>query len=127
MLYKCRTQRHDLCVLTVSPDILDLDNVVVTDSNASSDYVRFAKAPEGLRIVDRALVFAEYWTHADPIEQFRHKAAKCAEVLVLDCVAPEFIRGAFVVNEQAQERLALVAAELPAAVDAHFFFATGNP
>jgi len=41
MLYKRQGQHADLCVLQVSTDVLDLLGVVVTDANASSDYVRF--------------------------------------------------------------------------------------
>lgn len=66
MLYKRRGQHDRICVMQVVSDVLDLPGVVVTDANASSDYVRFSAAPAGLRIVDRELTFAESWTDADP-------------------------------------------------------------
>ena len=59
MLYKRHGQHRDLCVLRVSPRVLELPDVVVTDGNAASDYTRFAAAPDGLTIVDWDLTFAE--------------------------------------------------------------------
>src|SRR2546425_137988 len=67
MLYKRRGQHDRICVMQVVSDVLDLPGVVVTDANASSDYVRFSAAPAGLRIVDRELTLAESWTDADPL------------------------------------------------------------
>ena len=67
MLYKRQSRHAELCVLRINPSILDLPGVVVTDGNASSNYVRFAAAPDGLRIINRELTFAEYWTDPDDI------------------------------------------------------------
>ncbi|MBI4469154.1 MAG: DUF4433 domain-containing protein [Acidobacteria bacterium] len=85
MLSKIRAQHASICVLRISTDVLDLPGVIVSDQNASSGYARFAAAPEGLRLIDEALVFAEYWTHPDdPIAEWRHGSIKCAEILVPD-------------------------------------------
>ncbi len=67
VLFKRQDQHLDLCVLQVSTDVLDLPGVVVTDANASSDYVRFAAAPGGLSIVDRKATFAESWMDPNQI------------------------------------------------------------
>jgi len=120
MLYVRR--HHAVCVLTVSTGVLDLADVVITDSNASSDYVRFAAAPAGLRIVDRDRTFAEYWTDNDQIEEWRKKAAKCAEVLVPDRVEARFIRGAYVSSEQARAELEALNTGLTVTVNPHLFF-----
>jgi hypothetical protein len=78
MMFKlvARGLRGSLCVLRVSTDVLDLPDVVVSDANAAAKgvYTRFEEAPEGLAIVNRNLTFARYWTHADYIEELRHKA-----------------------------------------------------
>ena len=122
MLYKQQTQHVTICVLSVSPDVLDLPQVIVTDSNASSEYVRFAAAPEGLRIVDRDQTFAEYWTDQDPIQQWRKKAAKCAEVLVPDRVDPRFVIGVYVSCEQAKRQVEAFGLGLPVNIQQHLFF-----
>lgn len=36
-----RAEAQSLCILRVSREILNISNVVVTDQNAASDYVRF--------------------------------------------------------------------------------------
>jgi hypothetical protein len=122
MLYK-RLDRHaELCVLRISLNVLDLPGVIVSDSNAASDYVRFAPAPGGLSIVDRARTFADDWTSADRIEYYRKKAAKCAEVLVPDRVDPCHILGAYVSCEGALARFNALGTGLEAAINRHTFF-----
>ncbi|MFQ5895213.1 MAG: DUF4433 domain-containing protein [Nitrospinota bacterium] len=113
-----------LCVLRVGPGVLDLAGVVITDQNAASTrYARFAPAPHGLEIVDRDMVFAEFWTHpSDQIAEWRHSSAKCAEVLVPDCVDPRYIFGAYVSCEHARTELQGRAPSLDVTVDPPMFF-----
>lgn len=122
MLLKKRDIHERICVLRVSVDVLDLRNVVVTDSNAASKYVSFRPAPAGLAIVDRDRSFAEWWTHEDHIEKWRHSAQKCAEVLVPDVVPPSYVVGAYVSCDDSQRALRRLAANLPITVDPHLFF-----
>jgi hypothetical protein len=87
---------HDaLCLLRVSLDVLDLEGVIVADRNASMDLVKFAPAPGGLGNITKELVFARYWNHDDPIKKQLHGGIVCAEVLVPDVVAPEYVTGAY--------------------------------
>ena len=122
MLYKRQGQHLELCVLQVSTDVLDLPGVVITDANASSNYVRFAAAPEGLSIVDREATFAEYWTDQDQIVEWRKKSAKCAEVLVPKRVEPRFIGGAYVSCLEAMTWFAGFNTGLAVSINAHLFF-----
>ncbi len=122
MLYKRRGRHQDICVLRVSPNVLDLPGVVITDANASSDYVRFAAAPGGLQIVDRELTFAERWTDPDPIAYYRKKSAKCAEVLVPEQIGLEHILGCYASCAYAEARIAEIDSELGTTIDAHLFF-----
>ena len=122
MLFKRKNRHGELSVLRVSTDILDLPGVVITDQNAASGYVRFSPAPTGLGSINRELVFAEYWTHQDPIEQYRHRSIKCAEVLVLDSVKPRFILGAYVSCDAARAAIEALGLGLPVTIDSHLFF-----
>jgi hypothetical protein len=122
MLLRRSNIHEQICVLRVSHDILDLRNVVITDSNAASKYVRFRSAPEGLAIVDRERTFAEWWTHEDQIEKWRHSSQKCAEVLVPDVVSARYIFGAYVSGRAGRERVQGVAPNLAVAQDPHLFF-----
>jgi hypothetical protein len=118
----CARRDQPVCVLAVSTDVLDLPGVVITDSNAASKYVRFAASPAGLRIVDRNRTFAEYWTDDDRIEEWRKKAAKCAEVLVPDRVEPRFVSGVYVPSDEARAVVSAMDTGLTVTVDGHLFF-----
>lgn len=123
MLFKVLDSHADTCVLHISTDVLDLPNVVIADRNASSDYVRFAPAPDGLENVDEDLVFAEFWTHSgNPIEEMRHGSIICAEVLVPDSVNTDFIMGAYVSGTDTEEEFEATGVTLPVTIDSHLFF-----
>jgi len=122
MLYVRQSHHIDLCILRVSTQVLDLPGVVIADSNASSDYARFAPAPKGLSIVDKHLTFAEYWTHLDPFEAMRRKSAKCAEVLVPDRIDPGLITGAYVSCPEATATLEALGVDIPVAINSYLFF-----
>lgn len=122
MLYKRRGQHKDICVLQVSTDVLDLPGVVIADANASSDYVRFAAAPNGLRIVNRELTFAERWTDPDLIAYYQKKSAKCAEVLIPDRVDPKYIGGCYVSCAVSRDRVIAISSKLDVTIDTHLFF-----
>jgi len=122
MLYKRQNQHDNLCVLRIDPKILDIPDVVITDGNASSEYVRFAPAPQGLSIVDRALTFADYWTHPDQIQYYKQKFAKCAEVLVPDRIDPGFISGAYVSCQESLNQFNQMNLGIEPLVNRHLFF-----
>ena len=113
MLYKRRNNHLTLCILVISPDVLDIPGTVITDGNAASNYTLFANSPNGLRIVDKELTFADYWTHADQIEAWQHRRMKCAEVLVPDQIPPEHILGAYVSCEEAKAAFEATGAIIP--------------
>jgi hypothetical protein len=105
MMYKRKDLHHELSVIRLSKNVLNLPKVVIADRNASSDYVLFTPAPDGLRTISKSLVYAKYWHHDDPIEKFRHASIKCAEVLVPDMVPTDFILGAYVSCEESKIKL----------------------
>jgi hypothetical protein len=107
----------------VDAGVLELPGVIVADCNAASDYVRFQTAASGLGLIDRARVFAQYWTHPDDqIDEWRHKSEKCAEALVPDGVAPRFVLGAYFANPVALARFVQLGVALTAEVKAGMFF-----
>ena len=105
MMYVRRNLHHSLCVLRISPEVLDLPNVVISDRKASTDYVRFAAATGGLSMVNYDLVFARDWNHENPIVKAEHKAVKCAEVLVPEKIDPKFIMGCYVSGPEGSQLL----------------------
>lgn len=105
MMFKRKGLHKELCVIRVSKKVLRIDGVVIADRNASSDYVLFVSAPDGLRFLDKELVFAKYWTHGDQIEQFRRASIRCAEVLVPEKVPADYLLGAYVSCEESKRTL----------------------
>jgi len=123
MLSRRREQNATICVLCVSPDVLDLPGVIVADRNAASDWVKFSAVEEGLRQISRERVFAQYWTHqGDSFEEMNHKSEKCAEVLVPDRVEARFFVGAYVANQAALAAFNAINVELPASINSAMFF-----
>lgn len=122
MLFKRKNLHTDLCVLRVNTDVLDLPRVVITDGNAASNYTRFWLSPNGLVGVNRELVFAEYWTDDDQIEQMKKKRAKCAEALVPNLVESRFILGAYVSCNNSLHKFRKIGSNLNVTVNSHLFF-----
>src|SRR5688572_30013418 len=82
MMSRRRNEAPRLCVLRVSVDILSIRGAVITDQNATSNYVKFS-APDQLKFMNLEDVFARNWKYPeDQIKEWRHSSAKCAEVLI---------------------------------------------
>jgi hypothetical protein len=126
MMYKRKMQHKNLSVLRIAPNVIDLTGVVITDGNASGQYVRFSSAPKGLSIANREWTFADDWRDPDTIQYFRKKAAKCAEVLVPDKVKPNHITGAYVSCQETLVRFQEMNTGLPVEINSHLFFREGE-
>lgn len=122
MMFMRKGQHRTLCVLRIQPTVLDLPGVVVTDGNASSVHVSFRAAPDGLKVVDKEMTFADDWRDPDKIQYWRKKTAKCAEVLLPDSVPPRFIVGAYVSCEEAKQSLNDLGLGIPTEINAKMFF-----
>jgi hypothetical protein len=105
MLYKRLDLRNELAVIRVSPLALDIPEAVVADGNAAVGFTAYQPAPHGVAIVDKETTFAARWTHSDPWEYRRRKAASCAELLVPDRIPADYVIGAWVASMQALRAL----------------------
>jgi hypothetical protein len=123
MLFKCKDQHTELCVILVDKEVLKLPDVVIADRNASTDMVRFYPSPQGLNYIDKDRVFAKYWTHPDNrTEQALHGAQICAEVLVPFKVDPRYILGVCVSGEEARNSVVSLNLNLDIEVVPDLFF-----
>jgi hypothetical protein len=111
-----------LLVLRVSTDVLDLPGTVITDGNASGDYVAFLPSPQGLEALDYDLVFARYWTHQDIHTYWHRKSCKCSEVLAPNVIPPDLILGCHASCADSASRIGAVAASLAVQVNPDLFF-----
>lgn len=122
MMSRRRAEAPELCVLTVSLDVLALNGTVLADQNAASKYVRFHH-PSRWSLLDFDAILAVNWTHpGDQIAEWRHKSRKCAEVLVPHRVDPARLTGAYVVDAAAETRLRATRFALPIRIDPVLFF-----
>jgi ssDNA thymidine ADP-ribosyltransferase, DarT len=122
MLFKRLNEVDSLCVLRVSKQVLAIAGAVITDQNAASDYVRFLD-PSQWKLLPFDDIYAEDWRHPnDPIAYWKHKARKCAEVLVPNLVDPKFVTGAYVVDAAAAARLMGLGFAPAVTVDRVLFF-----
>ena len=122
MMSSRRDQADTLCILRVNTQVLEIPGAVITDQNAASDYVKFMP-PSDLNRLNLDYIFAADWKHPNnQIEEWRHSSAKCAEVLVPERVPPNYLLGAYVVDEASQVSLKNAGFNLPIRVDSTLFF-----
>ena len=122
MMYDVRDDRDDHVVLRVSPDILDLPGVVVSDGNAACFGTVFYPAPAGLANLDEARVYARYWTHPDYWEYLERKRQRQAEGLVPHCIPSVYIVGCFVRHDVMVERCRSIGPNLDVRIGKRVFF-----
>lgn len=120
MLSARRHQNNDVCVLRVKNTILDQDGVIVTDKNAARD-CWFKTVDEGLLLLNKKEVYAEFWLNDNYLEQERLKGIKCAEVLVPECVKPCYIFGAYAANENVLKKLCQIP-DISGIINSNLFF-----
>jgi ssDNA thymidine ADP-ribosyltransferase, DarT len=122
MLFKRKEEAANLCILQVSIEVLNVAGTVISDQNAASDYVRFLH-PRQWQLLDFDAIYAMDWRHpGDQIAYWRHRAQKCAEVLVPQRVDSQFLTGAHVVDEAARGRLVESGFTLPVTTSPVLFF-----
>lgn len=125
MLFKRQGEAANLCVLRVSTEVLTLPGTVLSDQNAATDYVRFYD-PSQWQMLNFDDIYALDWRHpGDEIAYRRHRARKCAEVLVPRIIPSRFVLGAYVIDDTARERLVALGFRLPITVDPVLFFRQG--
>jgi hypothetical protein len=122
MLSRRRVEAESLCVLRISTQVFGIGGVVITDQNASSDYVRFLD-PSQWKFLSFDDIYAADWRHPDDqIAYWRHKARKCAEVLVPNVVDSKLVTGAYVFDAAAQTRLIDSGFAAAITIDRNLFF-----
>lgn len=122
MMYRRKDEAEDLCVLVFSTSVLNIPGCILSDQNASTDLVKFYTPEDGLNNINFNLVFAKYWTHEDHYEQCRRKAIKCAEILVPDCVPYDYVLGAYVLNNESEQKLLDLGFDKKVKIDRAIFF-----
>lgn len=123
MLSKVRDNNKEICVLRIDSAVMRLPGVVITDMNAASRYVRFYPYRSSLDFLNFEMIYAPCWLHPENKRlELKHKAIKCAEVLVPRCVEKEYIKGAYVYDEETMHLLRSAGFEPIIEVKSELFF-----
>jgi len=96
MLYRVidTFKKENIVVLQINPDIINKENIGITNGNAASSETEFFENIEkGLSSLDLNQFQKEYWNDSD-------KRKLMAELLVPDSVSPEKIMGIYVANDK---------------------------
>ena len=90
---------ENIVVLQINSDILQSNNVGITDGNAASDDTHFFEdVNQGLKALDVKQFKEEYWNESN-------KRKYMAEVLVCESIPPEKIMGIYVANTTISEQV----------------------
>lgn len=123
MLSRLRNKNDELCILAISPEVLNIKDVVVTDRNAATNIVQFLEPSQMTECLNFDIIYMNYWIDEnDQLRTASNKAIKCAEVLVPERIPPEYIIGAIVVNTLVKEKLELMNFNRIIKVDPRRFF-----
>ncbi len=118
MMSTLRDFNDCLAILRVSPDVIDLPGVVVTDRNAAAGTATFRTALEGIARLDESEVFARWWR-----DNLEARQKRMAEVLVPARIEPDLIVGAYVQTESGRAALAALCPDgFPITVNPDYYF-----
>jgi len=123
MLSKIRDRNTEITILQVAKTILLVEDVILCDRNASSDYVAFYPVEIGLNELNFQMIYNQYWTnHDNPFDMMTHKSIKCAEALIPNYVPSEYITGIVVCNNTVKAQLESMGIQLQIRVENSMFF-----
>lgn len=122
MMFKRKPLAKELCVVRVDLAVLDIQGTIIADRNAASDYVRFMQPDDALYVLDWGRIFARDWRAPNAPEYYENKSKKCAEVLVMDYVPPDYLREVLVVDEEVKQRTEPLVGDLLVRVHSDIFF-----
>ncbi len=104
MMYRVihEKSKKDLAVIGVRPDVMNSDNVFLTDGNAANAPTHFFPAKEGLKQIHSQwnVIQSEWWRSDDG-----SKRRIMAECLVPGRVAPEFINSVYVADHSIADQV----------------------
>jgi len=127
MLYflTCHNKIEDICILSLSKEVLLIPDSVITDRNAASDWACFKPSPEGLQVIDREITFAKNWNLDNEFLKMEYKSKKCAELLIPVAVNKKYIQKIYVANNSAEQKAMNVCNAIPIIVNNELFFNKG--
>jgi len=114
-----------LVILAVSTDVMQGNKAVFFSSmNAACKEAKFYDKSLALMFLKWDIILGDTWNSDDQEEKRIKKRIMCAEVLVRDNVAPEYIKKIFVPGQRTLDRLRQMKVVLPIEINKDMFFHT---
>lgn len=115
--------KKELCILAIDKCVLDFKNTIVTNQNAAVRVgTRFMSPSEAIKTLNFNNIMQNSWNLNDPVLKDHLKKQMMAEVLVLNRIPPQYIKGIFVPNEIIKNKLIKIGIELAIKVKPYWFF-----
>ena len=122
MMAKRRPEHDRICVLRISPAVLNVRGAVISDQNASSNWALFLPSPGGLQKLHSEEIFVRSWKFPnDQIREWRLGSLVCAELLIPHVVDSKLIIGAYVLDAAALARFTNLKTNLECAINTDIF------
>ncbi|MCB5262631.1 MAG: DUF4433 domain-containing protein [Candidatus Cloacimonetes bacterium] len=112
----------NLCVLSVHPNILKVQDAVVSDQNAARNLVRFYDPKVDFDKLDFENIYLRDWNVPDRHEYDRLKGIVCAETLIPDKMSFDHINSAYVVDDSVSCKLSNMGFNRPIIIEPDMFF-----
>ena len=122
MMYSIKHRINDICVLKIDKSVLNLENIIIADRNASVSGVCFFPPNQAIRELNFDIINLSSWNFDDPIKKMRIKALMMAEVLVYECIQPCYITEVLVGNRIAYDKVLSLNLPVPVKIDRRIFF-----
>ena len=130
MMYKLKMNMgndfKNIIILAINSDILNREDTVIADRNATASTVAFMPVPEAIEKINFNLIYLNSWDHPDPEEKYKLKLLISAEVLVPYKIDVSYIAGIIVSNAEIKDALKkIVSNNIPITINKNMFFQGG--
>ena len=113
--------QDSLCILRIDTQVLNFQNVFISDRNAAVGGAKFMKADE-INSLDFRKIYSESWNDEDPLKKMRLKALMMAEILVYNCIETCYIKEILVANERTLQKVRQLNLPIPVKIEKYLFF-----
>jgi len=96
MLYRLVSNGDKCIVFSISLDVLNLTDTLVSDRNASTQISRVYDVADGFAELDFEKIRSRYWVDASGFQELSTKEKMQAEILVKDVILPKYFNKIYV-------------------------------
>jgi len=122
MLYRRQDEAMHICVLAIDISVLEINGCIMTDGNAAAELTKFFSPEDGIQNIPFDIVFERDWNKEDYYEKLHHKRQKCAEILIPNFIPYDYVKGAYVLNEDVKKSMVQLGFDKKIVVEPSVFY-----